>query len=109
MTTFESELHRRMREGPLFGCAIESALPAWAELAGMIGYDVVWADMEHLGVTFREAEDFCRAVKAGGAWPLLRIRSHQRTDVLHALEAGARLVVVPMVDSAAEASAIVQH
>jgi 2-keto-3-deoxy-L-rhamnonate aldolase RhmA len=93
----------------LLGCNIDGASPALAELAGMLGYDIVWADLEHLSIDWAQAENFCRGACAGGALPLLRVPNAEREHILHALEAGARLVVVPMVESPDTAQAVVRH
>lgn len=105
-----SELHRRIAEKQvLVGAGIDSASPAMAEMAGMLGYDLVWGDLEHSAATSREAELFCMGAAAGGAWPLLRIQGLARTHILRALEAGARLVVAPMVESPEQAREFVEH
>jgi len=93
----------------LLGCAVDSASPDVAEMAGMLGYDLVWADLEHGSVGPREAQTFCQGAKAGGALPVLRIPNADRVHILHALEAGARLIVVPMIESPETAREIVEH
>jgi 4-hydroxy-2-oxoheptanedioate aldolase len=105
-----SDLDRLLKNKPvLLGCGIDSASPAVAEMAGMLGYDVVWADLEHASIDHRVSEEFCRGAKAGGAMPMLRIPDTNRCHVLHALEAGARFVVVPMVETPEQAREIVAH
>ena len=93
----------------LLGCCIDSASPAIAEMAGMLGFDFVWADLEHLSVDRAQAENFCRGAKASGALSLLRVPGAERDHILHAMEAGANLVVVPMVESPETAETIVKH
>ena len=104
--TLQSLIQER---GVLLGCGIDSASPAIAELAGLLGYDVVWADLEHLGIDRAQAEDFCRGASAGGALSLLRVPGADRDHILHALEAGAHIVVVPMVESPDTAREVVRH
>lgn len=105
-----SELHQRLQQRPvLLGAGIDSASPAIAEMAGLLGYDLVWGDLEHSGTTAREAELFCAGAAAGGAWPLLRIQGLERTHILRALDAGARLVVVPMVENPDQSRRVVEH
>src|ERR1043166_2190662 len=109
MTT-TSELHSRIeQQKALLGCCIDSANAANGELAAMIGYHLVWGELEHGSVSRHEAEQFCQGVKAGGGTALLRIQSAERVNVLGALEAGASVVVVPMVESPETARQIVQH
>jgi len=49
------------------------------------------------------------AVKAGGAVPTVRIPDHSRENVLRTVEAGGRIIVVPMVNNAEIAAEIVRH
>ena len=97
------------RRKVLIGCACDSVSPVAAELAGMMGFDLVWADLEHGPADWRDAQVFCQAAKAGGALSLLRIQSADRNHILHALDSGANIVVVPMVDSRQTAQEVVQH
>lgn len=96
------------RKPVLVGCALDSAVPAFVEMAGRVGFDVVWLDLEHYRRSPRETEAFCIACDASGAMPLLRVADASRESILPALEMGARFVVVPMVESAQTARQIVQ-
>jgi len=90
------------------GAILYSGSTLLAELAGRVGFDTVWIDMEHCSTTFREAESLCLAVNAGGAVPTIRISEHQRTYILRALEVGAGIVVVPMVNTEEQARKMVE-
>jgi 4-hydroxy-2-oxoheptanedioate aldolase len=99
MTT-TSELHQRIQTKKLLLAAgIESLHPANVELAGMLGFDLVWGDLEHGTGSPHQAELFCIAAKAAGMLPLLRIPFAERPFLMLALEAGARVVSIPMVES----------
>jgi 2-keto-3-deoxy-L-rhamnonate aldolase RhmA len=93
----------------LIGCACDSVAPNAAELAGIVGFDAVWADLEHGPAGWRDAQVFAQAAKAGGAMTILRIQSADRNHILHALDVGADVVVVPMVESRATAEEVVRH
>lgn len=93
----------------LIGVTIYSGSTRLAELAARCGCDAVWIEMEHGPAGFSEAEAVCVAVEAGGGIPCVRVADAQRTHVLRALEIGARIVVVPMVNTAQEAERIVEH
>ncbi len=92
----------------LLGAAVLSGSMQIAELAGMAGFDTVWIDVEHGGTTYSELERLCMAIESGGAIPTARLPNHHREHVIRALEAGARIVVVPMVNDAATAREIVR-
>lgn len=92
----------------LFGAAVLTNAPKIAEMVGRIGYDAAWIEFEHGGTTFAEAEVLCMAAEAGGAVPTLRLPSHSRENILKALEIGAKIVVVPMINDADTAREMVR-
>jgi 2-keto-3-deoxy-L-rhamnonate aldolase RhmA len=93
----------------LFGVTVLSDATRMAELAGLVGFDGVWIEMEHGPAGFKEAEALCLAAEARGALPAIRISDGQRTHVLRAVETGARIVIVPMVNDAAAAREVVRY
>ncbi len=93
----------------LIGCAIGSGSTRLAELAGMVGFDVVWIEMEHASSDIGLAEALCVATEAGGAVPLVRAAGWRREHILQALEIGGRIVVVPMVNDAEMARDVVRY
>ena len=80
-----------------------------AEMAALMGFETVWIEMEHGPAGFEAVESMCVAVQAGGGAPTVRVPDQQRHHVLRALEAGARLVVVPMINRPDQAAEIVRH
>ena len=91
------------------GVAVVTGAPRIAEMAGRIGYDTVWIEVEHGPASFSEVEALCMATESGGAVPTVRLPDHHRHHVLRALEVGARIVVVPMINDAETARQLVQH
>jgi 2-keto-3-deoxy-L-rhamnonate aldolase RhmA len=80
-----------------------------AEIAALLGYDAVWVDMEHAAADLRTAEELCRAAEGKGAVSLVRVAGAERDHILHALEIGAQMVLIPMVNDAATARQVVRH
>jgi 4-hydroxy-2-oxoheptanedioate aldolase len=80
-----------------------------AEMAGMLGFDMVWIEVEHGGASFSDVEDLCRAAEAGGAIPVVRVSNPERENVLRSLEAGGKIIVVPLVNDADTAARLVQN
>jgi 2-keto-3-deoxy-L-rhamnonate aldolase RhmA len=80
-----------------------------AELAGRVGFDLVWIEVEHGGASWAEVEAQCMAAESGGAVPCVRVPDYGRQSILRALEAGARLVIVPMVNDTDAAREVVRH
>ena len=97
----DSKLQQLLATKPvLLGSAIESGSPAFVEISGRLGFEVAWLDLEHYRHSPTDVAAFCTACSASGAMPLLRIADASRESILPALEAGATLVVIPMVESA---------
>ena len=91
------------------GAAIVSAAPRLAHLAIKMGFDTVWAELEHGHIGYDTAELLCRAAESGGGFGTLRISGVKREFVLRALEVGARIVIAPMVSTVAQARELVCH
>ncbi len=92
----------------MVGTAVLSCAPQIAELAGRVGFDTVWLEVEHGGASYSQIEQLCMAVESGGAIPTVRLPNHHREHVIRALEVGACIVVVPMVNDADIAREIVR-
>ena len=86
---------------------VNSASPLLVSLVAQVGFEAVWIESEHGPVGFERAETLCLAAEAGGIFPLIRLPDGERHHVLRALEIGARIILVPMVDDADYARRIV--
>lgn len=93
----------------LRGATIYSGSTSVAEVAGRVGFETVWIEMEHGPAGFEKVEALCLAAEAGGAVPTVRVCDGQRCHVLRALEVGARIVMVPMVNTADQARQVVEY
>ncbi len=65
--------------------------------------------MEHGPVGFEGVDTLSLAAEAGGIFPLVRLPDGERHHVLRALESGARIILVPMVNGAEQARKIVEY
>ncbi|NKB66643.1 MAG: 2-dehydro-3-deoxyglucarate aldolase [Candidatus Latescibacteria bacterium] len=102
--TDEQGAPRRVR-----GVTVNSGSTLLAGLAAEIGFEAVWVEMEHSPINLERVDAVCLAIEAGGAAPLVRIPDGDRHHVLRALEAGARIVVVPMIDEPDQARRLVEY
>ena len=93
----------------LLGTAVNSGSPRTVELAGRMGFDTVWIEMDHASADLSAAEAMCTAAQAGGALPLVRTSGCRRDQILHALEIGARILVIPVVNTVETALEVVRH
>ncbi|MFW6367502.1 MAG: HpcH/HpaI aldolase family protein [bacterium] len=82
--------------------------PANAEILAKAGFDWIAADCEHGEFSEAEIAPFCRAVEAMGSTPLVRVKENAVLPIRRALDLGAAGVIVPLVNSAAEARRAVE-
>jgi 2-dehydro-3-deoxyglucarate aldolase/4-hydroxy-2-oxoheptanedioate aldolase len=75
-------------------------------LAG--GYDAIWLDQEHTGMTVREIELFTLACRAHGLDSFVRVAPTDYATVMRPMEAGAGGVMAAQVRTAAEADQFVR-
>jgi 2-dehydro-3-deoxyglucarate aldolase len=77
-----------------------------AEIMGDAGYDWVALDLEHGAIDVHQLPDLCRALELGGTVPLARLAQGHPKDCKQALDAGAGGVIVPMIHSAEQLTAV---
>jgi len=75
-------------------------------LAAAAGYDAVYVDLEHTATSFETTALLCSAAIGAGITPLVRVPSHDHQYLTRSLDLGAMGVIVPHVDTRAEAEAI---
>jgi 4-hydroxy-2-oxoheptanedioate aldolase len=99
-----ARFRRRLRNGDrLFGTLTVSSSPRWMEVLRGCGLDFLFIDTEHVALDRTEVSWMCQAFGAIGLPPLLRIPSPDPYEATMALDAGAAGVIVPYVETAAQA------
>ncbi len=78
--------------------------PFVAELVARTGYDYVCVDCQHGLADFAATVSIFQSTDAAGAVPLVRVLSNDAGLIGRALDAGARGVIVPLVNDAEEAA-----
>lgn len=81
--------------------------PRVAEMAGLTGYDALWLCREHVPTDWTPLEHAIRAARLHDMDTLVRVAKGSYSDYVRPLEAGATGIIVPHVESAAEARQIV--
>ena len=89
---------------PAFG--LWSAIPdSFAvEMVSGLDLDYVCVDQQHGVVDYASMVSMLRTIESAGAAPLVRVAQNEPWLLMRALDAGALGVIVPMVNSAAEAA-----
>jgi 4-hydroxy-2-oxoheptanedioate aldolase len=104
----KSTLKQRWDAGDVtFGgwCAIPSSLSA--EIIGKAGFDWVLIDMQHGCMGYETAVEMIRAIDLGPSVPIVRVPANDPAMIGRMLDAGAMGIIVPMINSAEEARAVV--
>ena len=82
--------------------------PNIAMIGAACGFDAVYIDLEHNPTSLETAAGVCVAALGMGITPIARVTSHDAHDATRILDCGAQGVMVPHVQNAAEARAIVE-
>ena len=98
---------RWQADEPTFGawCTIPS--PWTAEIAARSGHDWICIDTQHGLIGYDVMLPMLQAVSAGGVPAFVRVPWNEPGTIMKALDAGASGVIVPMVNSVAEAKSVV--
>jgi len=91
-------------------CALgQLCAPKLVEIIGQHGgFDAVWLDQEHVGLTIPQIEDASRAARGCGLASFVRLNATDYATVMRPLEAGADGIMAAMVRSAAQAEELVR-
>jgi 4-hydroxy-2-oxoheptanedioate aldolase len=82
--------------------------PVAAQLMAKTGFEWLTVEIEHTPVTFETAAQSFAIVAASGCVPLARVPWNSGENIKRVLDTGAWGIVVPMVNSRAEAEAVVK-
>src|SRR3954466_5957267 len=99
----------RSRELKLGHFLIEFATPGIGHILKGAGCDFVFIDMEHSGFSFETVKSAVRYCEAAQLPAIVRVPSKSYHHIARAADIGAEAVMVPMVDTDAEARELVSH
>lgn len=99
----------RKGEGLAFGTHCWSADLTMYEICGHLGYDYIWIDNEHGGMTLPMVGHGIIATNASGCAAIVRVPGHEVEDVKPVLEYGPQGIVFPMVNTPEAAEKCAKH
>lgn len=104
-----NEVKRRLRDGQaVVGCFVGFPSPEVVEICGYAGFDFVMIDAEHGPMTTESAYHMTLAAEASGTVPMIRVAQNVPQVILRHLDIGPAGVMIPQVNSAEEARAVVE-
>lgn len=97
-------LKERIRRGELtIGSWLSFGFTPVTEMMASAGFDWLVVDMEHTAIDSADAMAMIQVLDLAGCAPLVRVGANDPLLIKRALDAGAHGVVVPMVNTAADA------
>lgn len=103
-----NSLRRALLEKKLtLGGWLQIGHPAAAEVFARAGFDWVCVDFEHGAIDIETATNIFRALDAFGCVPVGRLPANDPIWIHRVLDAGARGLIVPMVNTASQARSVV--
>jgi 4-hydroxy-2-oxoheptanedioate aldolase len=100
---------RLLQNRPLLGVALCRYDPVFIEIAALLGFEVLWIEMEHAAISLSEAADLCRIATGVGLLTMIRIPDARRESVLRAAECGPDILDLPMANTARTIQRLVRH
>ena len=88
---------------PTFGAWLTTPDPSIAEYFGLAGFDEVTADQQHSTIEVNDLTGIFAAIELRGSVPSTRVPTNDPVAIGKALDLGAQMVIIPMVNNAAEA------
>src|SRR4029453_9777954 len=100
-----AEFKKELREGkPKMGLFLNAHSPTIAEQLAHSGYDWLLVDTQHGPMGFEKLSAMISGIASGGAKSLVRVEGyHDRGGIQQALDLGADGVLIPYINTAAEA------
>lgn len=109
MNVFPNHALRQLEAGELaLGMGLRQARTVdIAQIAQTCGFDWLFIDMEHNSMSLDTAAQICAGALAVGITPVIRVPGHEAFHATRLLDTGAQGIVVPHVNTAAEARQVV--
>lgn len=103
----ENTLKRRLKAGEtLVGCWLGMAEPYLAEISATASFDWLLIDGEHAPNDIRSMAAQLAVLEAGDASTVVRLPDDNPARIKQALDIGAQTLLIPMVESAAQAEQV---
>jgi len=91
------------------GAWIQIGHPGCADIFARAGFDWVCVDLEHGAIGIETMTNIFRAADSHGCVPVPRLPANDPIWIHRSLDAGARGLIIPMVNTAKEAERAVRH
>lgn len=106
----KSKALAKWRNGqPVLGTTLHFHDPSVFEMTSLLGFELIWIDLEHHAHSVETAGNLMRAARVGGADILARPAKGEFLRAARLLEAGANGIIYPRCSTAEEARELVRN
>jgi len=103
MINIPAGMLQRLKSGKnVYGTAFTSIAPSWPAMLKHAGLDFVFIDTEHISMNRADMARLCQLFQAYGITPVVRIPSPDPYLACQAIDAGAKGVVAPYLESTSQ-------
>ena len=93
----------KLQQGkPVYGTCITSFNPLWPKVWRGVGLDFVFLDTEHIALDRVQVSHICQQLLGDGIYPIVRIPSPDPFRACQMIDAGAKGIVAPYLESASQ-------
>ena len=103
-----NRLKHKLEAGQVVTCISGEQDADVIEQLGQLGFDGAWIETEHGPIDFKDIPDLSRACDLWGLTSVVRVNVHVPGVIYRTLDVGAQAIVVPHVNTAEEARAVVE-
>lgn len=103
----ENKAKHKLERGEIVTVVSGLNSPDIVDFLGQFGFDAVWIEAEHGPVDFADIPDVTRACDLWGMTSIVRVNQNNHGLIYRTLDVGAQGIVVPHVNTAEEARAVV--
>ena len=103
----ENKVKRKLERGEVAVVLSGNTTPDIVDFIGTLDFDGVWIEGEHGPIDFADIPDITRACDIWGMTSVVRVNANEPGIIYRTLDVGAQGIVVPHVNTADEARAVV--
>jgi len=103
----ENRVKQKLGRGEVAVVLSGNTTPDMVEFMGTLDFDGVWVEGEHGPIDFADIPDITRACDLWGLTSVVRVNANEPGTIYRTLDVGAQGIVVPHVNTADEARAVV--
>src|SRR5580765_7004157 len=105
MSSYVNPLIAKWKSGQAtFGAWLTTPDPSIAEYFALCGFDEVTADQQHSTIETNDLQGIFASIETRGGVPATRVPYNDYVAIGKALDLGAQMIIIPMVNNAAEAA-----